>query len=99
MATASFVLAVPMFRDNALETVLPRGLEHLVAIRDEVAGIADVIGGFQYLIQQLFSALQRDGSQIVAVQVQQVEQKDRGRSRTGQVRDAVWIGNGDARLD
>ena len=55
--------------------------------------------GVKISFQQPLALFERDAAQIVAIQIEQVEQEQRDGSGSRQMRDAVGIGHRDARLD
>src|SRR5262249_10651173 len=99
VAAASFILAVAALGDNAFEPGLARRFEHLLAVDLEVIGASDAVGVGDDLPEELLALLERDAAEIVSVEIQQIEEKQRRRGRAGEVRDAIGVGNADARLD
>ena len=98
-AAPAFVRTIGAFRQNAFQAALPGRLQHLRTHAGEVVGEADMVGGLYDFVQQALPLDQRDGAQVMPVQVEQVEQKQRDRGLAGQVRDGVGVGDRDARLD
>src|SRR5690242_1310295 len=99
LTAASFVAALAALGEDAFQSHLAGRFEHGVAIRDEFVRITDGISGLQYLFQKTLAFVERDVPQIVAVEIQEIEQKERGGSRARKVRDAVRIGDRNAGLD
>ena len=99
LSAASFVLAGAAFGQDTFEAVGSCGFEHRGAVGDEVIRKPDVIGGSQDFFEQRLAILERNTAQVVAIQIQQVEQEQRDGSGSRQVGDAVGIRDRDSGLD
>ncbi len=92
-------LAVAALGEDAFESVGARGFEHGVAVGREVVGEADVIGGREDFREQALAVFEAHAAQVVTVEIEQIEEEQRDWSGARQVRDAVGVGDRDARLD
>ena len=74
-AAPSFVFASARFGHDAFQPVGARGFEHRVAIHGEEIGNVNAFGGSHDFRQQALAFFERHSAQIVAVQIQQIEQE------------------------
>ena len=98
-AAASFVFAAARFGHDAFQAVGARGFEHRIAIHGEEVGNMNALGWRDNFRQQALALFERYAAQIVAIEIQQIEQEKVHRGGSREMRDRVWVGHRDARLD
>ena len=78
-SASRLVHALRALAHNAFQPLLLDGFQHGGSVAREVLRVANVLADFENLFQQFFAFQKWHGTQIVAIQVQQIEGKKRNR--------------------